>query len=81
MQGTAADGLKKALVRLYAELPPGCLIISCVHDEVILEAAPEMAVEVLRWAREIMIEEMSSLLPGVPIKVEGRICANWGEKS
>ncbi len=51
VQGTAADGLKKALVRLYAELPPGVLIISCVHDEVILEAAPEVAEEVLRWAQ------------------------------
>jgi DNA polymerase I len=81
VQGTAADGLKKALVRLYAELPPGVLIISCVHDEVILEAAPEEAEEVMRWALEIMIEEMSSLLPGVPIEVEGKICVNWSEKA
>ena len=80
VQGTAADGLKKALVRLYAELPPGILIISCVHDEVILEAAPEIATEILCWAQRIMIEEMASLLPGVPIAVEGRVCANWSEK-
>ena len=80
VQGTAADGLKKALVRLYAELPPDLLILSCVHDEVVLEASSAGAEEVMGWARAVMVEEMASLLPGVPVEVKDRICANWSEK-
>jgi DNA polymerase I-like protein with 3'-5' exonuclease and polymerase domains len=50
-----------------------------VHDEVILEAAPQVAEEVMRWAQRVMVEEMLSLLPGVPIEVEGKVCQHWGE--
>jgi DNA polymerase I len=81
VQGTAADGYKRALVRLHAELPPGVLIIGCVHDEVILEAPETLGVTVKEWARKVMVEEMGAILPGVPIEVEGKVCQNWGQKS
>jgi DNA polymerase-1 len=80
VQGGMADGLKKSLVRLYAELPPGVRLICCVHDEAILEAPLESAEETRAWAHRAMVEEMATLLPGVPVEVESRVCANWGEK-
>jgi DNA polymerase I-like protein with 3'-5' exonuclease and polymerase domains len=80
VQGTAADGLKRSLVRLFRELPSGVLIVGTVHDEVILEADRKDAAEIEAWAKRIMIEEMAALLPGVPVEVESTICDNWSQK-
>jgi DNA polymerase-1 len=80
VQGSAADGLKRSLVRLFAELPPGVKIIGTAHDEVILETDRGDAPEVEAWAADVMKKEMAKLLPEIPIKVEHRICSNWGEK-
>jgi DNA polymerase-1 len=80
VQGTAADGLKKSLVRLFTELPFGVKIIGTAHDEVILEADCEDAPEVEAWAANVMETEMAKLLPGIPVKVEHTICESWNQK-
>ena len=49
------------------------------HDEVILEVDRKDAAEIEVWAKRIMVEEMATLLPGVPVEVESRVCSNWGE--
>jgi DNA polymerase I-like protein with 3'-5' exonuclease and polymerase domains len=80
VQGTAADGLKQSLVRLFRGLPSGVLIVGTAHDEVILEADRSSAPKIEMWAKRIMVEEMASLLPGMPVEVESTICDNWSQK-
>jgi DNA polymerase I-like protein with 3'-5' exonuclease and polymerase domains len=80
VQGTGADGLKRALVRLFCELPSDTRLIACVHDEVILETSAQRAEQVKHWAKEAMMQEMSRLVAGVPIEVEAKIVQDWGQK-
>jgi O-methyltransferase domain len=39
------------------------------HDEVILEVDRKDAAEIEAWAKRIMVEEMTALLPGMPVGV------------
>jgi DNA polymerase-1 len=76
IQGTAADLLKLALVRLHDSLPDDVRILLPVHDSVLLEV-PEVLVE---DTREIVGDAMETLAAGftVPLKIEvkaGRTCA------
>jgi len=80
VQGGAADGMKRAIVRLSRSLPPEALMVSTVHDELIVEAPQEVAQSVCDQVSSAMREAMSELFPTVPIEVEAHVCANWGEK-
>ena len=77
IQGTAADIIKLAMVRVHArlsrELPAARLILQ-VHDELIVEAAPadEQAV------RKILKEEMEGAAQiGVPLKADIESGRSW----
>ncbi|MEI8342940.1 MAG: DNA polymerase [Verrucomicrobiota bacterium] len=80
VQGSCADGMKRAIILLASRLPVGARIISTVHDELILEA-PETVADDARIALETaMVEAMADLFPQVPIEIEAGVCSNWGEK-
>jgi DNA polymerase-1 len=80
VQGSCADGMKRALVLLSTRLPQGANILSTVHDEVIVECAEADAPSVLESTKAAMVEAMAAIIPQVPIEVEGGVCANWSEK-
>jgi DNA polymerase I-like protein with 3'-5' exonuclease and polymerase domains len=80
VQGSAADVLKSAMIKVAECIPPGAKLRATVHDELILSAPCEIAEETLKVARQAMTEAFSELFPGVPIEVEGKVCQNWGEK-
>ena len=80
VQGSCADGLKLAMVRLAKELPVGTRMIATVHDELVLEAPEAIGEEIKNLTAKIMVEEMGKVLPGLPIEVEAKVCCNWGEK-
>jgi len=80
VQGGCADGLKRAMVRLYHELPREARLISTVHDELIVEAPEQLAPEVCEQVRAVMCEAMAGLFPSVPIEVEAHVCSSWAEK-
>ena len=80
VQGGSADGIKQALIDLAARLPEGAEIISTVHDEIIVECGDVQAEQVRDLLVSVMRETMQALFPQVPIEVEARACANWGEK-
>ncbi len=80
VQGGSADGMKRALVSIALQLPPGAAIVSTVHDEIIVEAPDSLADTVKEILQRIMIEQMAGLYPSVPIEVEASVCQNWGEK-
>ncbi len=79
LQGTAADLMKLAMVKLHARLVREKLrtrIILTVHDELVLEA-PEDETE---RAREIVRAEMEGAFPmKVPLKVDIGVGKNWKE--
>jgi len=89
VQGTGADGLKRAMALFNKRLPERIdakLVIAC-HDELVVECLEEQAEEVARFLKEVMITGMNEVVnPGldnnhpdwVPIEVEAEIVESWG---
>jgi DNA polymerase-1 len=79
MQGTAADIIKTAMIRVQAWLDESQLdarIIMQVHDELVLEVAESQ----LELVRAGLIEHMSTAATlKVPLLVEAGLGANWDE--
>jgi DNA polymerase-1 len=79
MQGTAADIIKRAMIKVHAWLAaksvPAHLVMQ-VHDELVLEVA-ESAVEKVR--REVVSIMSSAADLSVPIKVSTGTGKNWDE--
>jgi putative DNA primase/helicase len=63
-QGSAADGLKLALVRLWRDRDavPGVRVVGTVHDEIILEAPLEQVDAASRWVEQHMREAMERVV-------------------
>jgi DNA polymerase-1 len=77
IQGTAADIIKIAMIRIHRALREGHLsakILLQVHDELVLEA-PEAEVEKTRTLVQQQMESAAKLL--VPLRVELNIADNW----
>jgi DNA polymerase I len=79
LQGTAADLLKLAMVKVHARLGREKLrtrMILTVHDELVFEA-PEREVD---RARQVVKEEMEGAYPmRVPLRVDIGVGLNWKE--
>ena len=80
IQGTAADMIKLAMIKVEAALRAAGLqtrMLLQVHDELLFEL-PESEVEP---ARAIILEQMRNALPlgEVPIEVEAGTGHNWVE--
>ena len=77
VQGSAADIIKRAMIRLDAELAGGdARILLQVHDELLLECSETDARHVADLTREIM---ENAFVLRVPLKVDVGIGANWAE--
>ena len=80
IQGTAADIMKIAMIRLHrtlAEQKPRSRMLLQVHDELVLEAPEAEVAEVVELTHEIMCHAFDELK--VPLKVEIEIGQNWLE--
>lgn len=77
IQGTEADLMKRAMIKVDAKLPKGAELVMQVHDSLIVECAESLADEVAK----ILKTEMESIAPELKIKlaVEVTIGHNWGE--
>ncbi|MDW8134163.1 MAG: DNA polymerase [Bacteroidia bacterium] len=77
IQGTAADMIKVAMIRLHKRLPDIPLLLQ-IHDELLWEV-PESEIEsIARIIQEEMVEALP--LPNkVPIEVEIKVGENWLE--
>jgi hypothetical protein len=80
VQGSCADILKNALIELVVVLPPAARLIAVVHDEIIVEVKEDVADHVRTVLGYVMKKAAEATLRGVPIEVEAKVCANWGEK-
>ena len=77
IQGTAADIIKLAMIRLHEQLKPyKAKLLLQIHDELILEV-PEDEVETIR---PMLVETMSNAFAlSVPLKVDVGFGRNWYE--
>ena len=79
IQGSSADIIKLAMVQLQRELAtahlPARLLLQ-VHDELVLEAAPEALEAVLEITRRTM---ETAVQLSVPLRVETGVGPNWME--
>ena len=80
VQGSAADGLKAALARLWAYRHEvrDTQLVATVHDEIVAECPVEEAEAVAAWLTRHMERAMGWVIGGaVPIEVEATIGADW----
>lgn len=79
IQGTAADIIKIAMLRVYNALKQENLdakLILQVHDELIIEAKKEHA----QRAKQILVSEMQNAVRlSVPLEVSADVGSNWDE--
>jgi DNA polymerase-1 len=79
VQGTSADIIKIAMVRLHrvmGEKPFSSRLILQVHDELVFEAASAETDTLARLLDEVMPRAMTLT---VPLKIDIKLGANWGE--
>ncbi|MDP3685363.1 MAG: DNA polymerase, partial [bacterium] len=82
IQGSEADIMKKAMIRIYEKVEKGngpfrgVRMILQVHDELVFEVPKAAAESVGRAVREIMesVEKLS-----VPLVAEAKAGPSWGE--
>jgi DNA polymerase-1 len=80
VQGTGADGLKRALALLWERRNqvPGAFPILAVHDEIVVECDRDQAEAASTWLRRAMLDGMAGWLAPVPIEVELTVAPTWG---
>lgn len=79
VQGTGADGLKRALALLWErrERCPGAFPVLLVHDEIVVECAADRCEEAAAWVRDAMRDGMAPLIDPVPVEVEVSAGRTW----
>lgn len=80
IQGTAADMIKLAMIRLAEKLPPQAHLLLQIHDELVWE----MPASVVEEVAPLIVQEMEGALPlphQVPVEVEVKVGPNWLDMS
>ena len=83
VQGTAADGMKEALIRLHQQLRPfrsEARVVHLVHDEIILEVLEQRVDEASIVLKDCMVQGMKRFLTDVPVEVEVQKGRSWAAK-
>jgi DNA polymerase-1 len=78
-QGTAADIMKLAMIRVHRRLPalePKARMLLQVHDELLLET-PDVPERVAAVAEAVRTEMESAYPLRVPLTVDAKVGANW----
>jgi DNA polymerase-1 len=78
-QGTAADIMKLAMIRVHRRLPalePAARMLLQVHDELLLET-PDVPERVAAVAEAVRTEMESAYPLRVPLTVDAKVGANW----
>ena len=79
VQGTAAEGFKRAMIELQPALAAlGGRGVMVVHDEYIAEVPLEVATEARATVEAVMTSAMASVVTSVPIAVEAEVRESWG---
>ncbi|BCW94828.1 MAG: DNA polymerase I [Fimbriimonadales bacterium] len=78
-QGTAADIMKLAMIRVHRRLPalePAARMLLQVHDELLLES-PDSRARVAAVAEAVRAEMEAAYPLHVPLTVDAKVGANW----
>ena len=77
IQGTEADLMKRAMIKISNKLPEGADLVMQVHDSLIVECDESLVGKV----SEILRSEMESVAPELPIKLAVDVTTgkSWGE--
>jgi DNA polymerase-1 len=79
VQGSAADIIKLAMVRLDAALPEDMHLILSVHDELVTLAPEHRVEEAVELVREAMLGTGIKELIHVPLKSDIKVVDRWAE--
>jgi DNA polymerase-1 len=79
IQGSAADLIKLAMIRLHASLPPEMKLILSVHDELVMTCPDGMVEEGSRLMREAMLGEEIQALLSVPMTIDLSVVKRWAD--
>jgi DNA polymerase-1 len=84
IQGSAADVIRRAMVRMEAALDEADLsdveMLLQVHDELIFEAPESLVDEAIPLIRHVMENAaMPAVAMRVPLRVDARAASNWDE--
>jgi DNA polymerase I-like protein with 3'-5' exonuclease and polymerase domains len=78
IQGSSADIIKRALIRLYEPLKPlGAKTVNCVHDEVVVEVAEANAEQCKQIMEHEMVLAAREFVRSVPMTVDATISDAW----
>jgi DNA polymerase-1 len=80
VQGTGADGLKRALALLWERRGEcaGAVPVLAVHDEIVVECDADRAQAAAEWLKRAMLDGMAPLVAPVPVEVEVAVARTWG---
>jgi DNA polymerase I len=81
VSGSCADLIKAAMVKVASVMPEDARLVATVHDELVLDCPADTA-ERCRNITEVAMKEAFIEMFGdtVPVEVEAKVCAHWGEK-
>jgi DNA polymerase-1 len=83
LQGTAADIIRRAMVRMDAALRQSKLnaqMLLQVHDELVFEVPEDEVARTLPVIKAVMVDApMPALSLSVPLQVDARAAHNWDE--
>lgn len=81
IQGSASDIFKRAMTLMDAALLPyDAQIVNSIHDELVIECAPDVAEEVKALVTQTMVAAGREFLQRVPVEVEAVIADAWVKK-
>jgi DNA polymerase-1 len=80
VQGTGADGLKRALALLWERRYdcPTAFPVLAVHDELVVEVDADKAEAAADWLRSAMVDAMSPLIDPASVAVDVSAGQTWG---
>lgn len=79
IQGSAADLIKQAMVRLHGDLQDGMRLILSVHDELVTLVEEDLAEKCASIVREAMLGEDLARLLTVPLSADIKVVDRWSE--
>lgn len=79
IQGSAADLIKMAMVRLHGNLQDGMRLILSVHDELVTLVEEDLAEKCTTIVQEAMLGEDLARLLTVPLSADIKVVDRWSE--
>ena len=79
VQGTGADGIKRALALLWERRGqcPGAFPVLACHDEIVIECDENAGNSAAEWLRSAMVDGMAPLIRPAPVEVDLQIGRTW----